>query len=146
MSLKGILTPMGPVGNPAAAARPCSCGNPPGNKTENDGFGPEFRKKLKTAAVPMGPSGAPPQFGSAKPVASTPGAATIMLPPPGVFMAKPPGGMRPAGHVVGGPDGAEGTMMPCGLLPDVTRPERTAISAFEIITSTRGGLMLRGRF
>src|SRR5260370_38989948 len=78
-SLHGTGTP-GPVGNPPALARPSSVAKPPGTTAANDGFGPDGRKKLNTAGVPMGPTGAPVQLPELKPSPRIPGATIKMLP------------------------------------------------------------------
>src|SRR5712692_5595488 len=74
----------GPTGKPTPG-RPANVFRVPKDRpsTPNEGFGPDGRKKLKTAAVPIGPTtAAAGQLGAAKPVASAPGATTKMLPVP----------------------------------------------------------------
>src|SRR5713101_2370139 len=119
-SLHGTGTP-GPVGNPPALARPSSVAKPPGTSAANDGFGPDGRKKLNTAGVPMDPTGAPVQLPELKPSPRIPGATMKMLPEAVAtqeFCA------------------AVGTGTKRGLVPAGTRP--MAIALASLLTSKPG--------
>src|SRR5215469_5354116 len=115
-SLHGIGTP-GPVGKPPACARPTSVAYPPGTSAAKDGFGPDGRKKLKTAGVPMNPTGAPVQLPVLNPWPRIPGATIKMLP------------LGSGTHVFGAALG--GTLTKSGLLPGACRPMAMAFASLE---------------